>query len=182
MWVLLRSPRFGGAKHASGHDNRCSHRQVGFSSHGVDARRQLRRRYVLPLAAAVSRRHRPNGVLGLPKLHSHVRIVGIAHDADALPVRGIAETLMPNAWSGANLPPAPKPCSRSFGSRADNLDAPDLFHAEPRRLPSTSAGDWSAKRGRIDCDCRPAQSAAGRERLWPTLAAQSHRLQSRAHR
>src|SRR5215469_18134789 len=32
MWVLLRPPRFGGAKHASGHDNRSRHRKVGFSS------------------------------------------------------------------------------------------------------------------------------------------------------
>src|SRR5262249_58759069 len=32
MWVLLRPPRFGGAKHASGHDNRSRHRKVGFSN------------------------------------------------------------------------------------------------------------------------------------------------------
>jgi hypothetical protein len=32
MWVLLRPPRFGGAKHASGHDNRSRHSQVGFSN------------------------------------------------------------------------------------------------------------------------------------------------------
>jgi len=32
MWVLLRPPRFGGAKHASGYDNRSRHRQVGFSN------------------------------------------------------------------------------------------------------------------------------------------------------
>src|SRR6201981_3912592 len=32
MWVLLRPPRFGGAKHASGHDNWSRHRQVGFSN------------------------------------------------------------------------------------------------------------------------------------------------------
>jgi hypothetical protein len=45
-----------------------------------------------------------NGVLGLPKLHGYVRIVAVAHDADALPVRAIAET--PNAQrngGGANL-------------------------------------------------------------------------------
>jgi hypothetical protein len=36
-----------------------------------------------------------NGVLGLPKLHGYVRIVAVARDADALPVRAIAET--PNA-------------------------------------------------------------------------------------
>src|SRR6266403_5189776 len=32
MWVLLRPPRFGGAKYASGHDNRSRHRKVGFSN------------------------------------------------------------------------------------------------------------------------------------------------------
>src|SRR2546429_6094173 len=54
MWVLLRPPRFGGATHASGHDNWSRYRQVCFSIHGVDAagnvivRRQLKRRYVLP--------------------------------------------------------------------------------------------------------------------------------------
>src|SRR5262249_47370756 len=32
MWVLSRPPRFGGAKHASGHDNWSRHRQVGFSN------------------------------------------------------------------------------------------------------------------------------------------------------
>jgi hypothetical protein len=32
MWVLLRPPRFGGAKHASGHDNRSRYRQVCFSN------------------------------------------------------------------------------------------------------------------------------------------------------
>src|ERR1700730_10356690 len=31
MWVLLRPPPFGGAKHASDHDNRSRHRQVDFS-------------------------------------------------------------------------------------------------------------------------------------------------------
>ena len=52
MWVLLRPPQFGRAKHASDHDNRSRHRQV-FQVHGVAAqgevviRRQLKRRYVL---------------------------------------------------------------------------------------------------------------------------------------
>jgi hypothetical protein len=32
MWVLLRPPRFGGAKHARSHDNRSRHRKVGFSA------------------------------------------------------------------------------------------------------------------------------------------------------
>src|SRR5262249_57438537 len=32
MWVLLRPPRFGGAKHASGHDNWSRYRSVGFSN------------------------------------------------------------------------------------------------------------------------------------------------------
>ena len=32
MWVLLRPPRFGGAKHASSHDSRSRHRKVGFSN------------------------------------------------------------------------------------------------------------------------------------------------------
>ena len=31
MWVLLMLPRFGGAKHASGHNHRSRHRQVGVS-------------------------------------------------------------------------------------------------------------------------------------------------------
>src|SRR5882757_1865122 len=31
MWVLLRLPRFGGAKHANGYDNRSRHCQVGLS-------------------------------------------------------------------------------------------------------------------------------------------------------
>src|SRR5271169_66511 len=30
-WALLRLPRYGGARHASGYDNRSRHRQVGFS-------------------------------------------------------------------------------------------------------------------------------------------------------
>ena len=53
MWVLLMLPRFGGAKHASGHHYRSRHCQVGFQVHGVDVagnvliRRQLKRRYVL---------------------------------------------------------------------------------------------------------------------------------------
>src|SRR5262249_35240141 len=32
MWALLRLPRFGGANHADGHDNRPRHRKVGFSN------------------------------------------------------------------------------------------------------------------------------------------------------
>ena len=53
MWVLLRLPRFGGANHASGHNNRSRHREVVFQVHGIDTegqvliRRQLKRRYVL---------------------------------------------------------------------------------------------------------------------------------------
>src|SRR5438270_6167244 len=31
MWVLLRPPRFGGAKHAIDYDNRSRHRRVGIS-------------------------------------------------------------------------------------------------------------------------------------------------------
>jgi hypothetical protein len=31
MWVLLRPPRFGGVKHASGYDDRSRHREVGLS-------------------------------------------------------------------------------------------------------------------------------------------------------
>jgi hypothetical protein len=30
-WVLLKHPRFGGAKHANDYDNRFRHRQVGLS-------------------------------------------------------------------------------------------------------------------------------------------------------
>ena len=51
--MLLMLPRFGGAKHASGHNHRSRHREVGFQVHGIDAegnvlvRRQLKRRYVL---------------------------------------------------------------------------------------------------------------------------------------
>src|SRR5262249_42783131 len=37
MWALLRLPRFGGANHADGHDNRPRHRKVGFQIHGIDA-------------------------------------------------------------------------------------------------------------------------------------------------
>jgi hypothetical protein len=33
MWVLLRPPRFGGATHASGHDNWSRYRQVCFRPH-----------------------------------------------------------------------------------------------------------------------------------------------------
>ena len=54
MWVLLRPPQFGGAKHAIDYDNRSRYRQVGIPGpHGIDAedkviiRRQLKRRYVL---------------------------------------------------------------------------------------------------------------------------------------
>src|SRR5438309_1813362 len=32
MWVLLKPPRFGGATHASGHDNRSRYREIGFSN------------------------------------------------------------------------------------------------------------------------------------------------------
>ena len=51
--MLLKLPRFGGAKHASDHDNRSRYREVGFQVHGVDAdgrvvlRRKLKRRYVV---------------------------------------------------------------------------------------------------------------------------------------
>ena len=51
MWALLRLPRFRGATHASGHDNRLQ--SQFFQVHGVDAagqvliRRQLKRRSVL---------------------------------------------------------------------------------------------------------------------------------------
>src|SRR5580658_3399973 len=31
MWELLRLPRFGGATHANGYDNRSGYREVGFS-------------------------------------------------------------------------------------------------------------------------------------------------------
>ena len=54
MWVLLRPPRFGGARHASGYDNGLDIAKSVFQIHGVDAagnvivRRQLKRRYVLP--------------------------------------------------------------------------------------------------------------------------------------
>ena len=54
MWVLLRSPRFGGATHASGHEIGLDIAKSVFQIHGVDAagnvivRRQLKRRYVLP--------------------------------------------------------------------------------------------------------------------------------------
>src|SRR5262249_27747476 len=37
MWALLRLPRFEGANHADGHDNRPRHRKVGFQIHGIDA-------------------------------------------------------------------------------------------------------------------------------------------------
>jgi transposase len=53
MWVLLRPPRFGGAKHASGYDNRSRHCEVGLTGsrrrcgRQVVVRRQLKRRYVL---------------------------------------------------------------------------------------------------------------------------------------
>src|SRR5438067_9734550 len=54
MWGLLRLPRFGGAIHANGYDDRSRHRQVSVSGvHGVDAagqvviRRQSKRRYVV---------------------------------------------------------------------------------------------------------------------------------------
>jgi transposase len=55
MWVLLMLPRFGGANHADGYDNRSRHREVGFSGawhrHGREGnvliRRQLKRRHVL---------------------------------------------------------------------------------------------------------------------------------------
>ena len=35
--ALLRLPRFGGANHADGHDNRPRHRKVGFQIYGIDA-------------------------------------------------------------------------------------------------------------------------------------------------
>jgi len=53
MWVLLRLPQFGGAKHAGNYDYRSRYRQVGIPGHGVDVqgqvviRCQLKRRYVL---------------------------------------------------------------------------------------------------------------------------------------
>jgi transposase len=54
MWVLLRPPRFGGAKDASGTTIGLDIAKSVFQIHGVDAagnvivRRQLKRRYVLP--------------------------------------------------------------------------------------------------------------------------------------
>src|SRR5262245_6439184 len=36
MWALLRLPRFGGANHADGHDNRPRHRKVVFQIYGID--------------------------------------------------------------------------------------------------------------------------------------------------
>ena len=53
MWVLVRPPRFGGAKYASDHDTRSRYAKSVFQVHGIDAegnvvvRRQLKRRYVL---------------------------------------------------------------------------------------------------------------------------------------
>ena len=54
MWVLLETPRFGGAKHASGYHHRSRHiAKSVFQVNGIDAegnvlaRRQLKRRYVL---------------------------------------------------------------------------------------------------------------------------------------
>jgi hypothetical protein len=53
MWVLLMLPRLGEAKHASGHNRRSRHCQVGISGArrrregNVLIRRQLKRRYVL---------------------------------------------------------------------------------------------------------------------------------------
>ena len=53
MWALLRLPRFGGATHANGYDNRSRYREVGFPSSrrrcggNVAIRRQFKRRYVL---------------------------------------------------------------------------------------------------------------------------------------
>ena len=37
MWALLRLPRFRGATHANGHDNRSRYCKVGFQVHGIDA-------------------------------------------------------------------------------------------------------------------------------------------------
>jgi hypothetical protein len=48
-----KAPRFGGATHANGHDNRSRYCEVVFQVHGVDSegnavlRRQLKRRYVV---------------------------------------------------------------------------------------------------------------------------------------
>ena len=54
MWVLLMLPRFGGARHASGHNNRSLDiAKSVFQVRGINAdgnvliRRQLKRRYVL---------------------------------------------------------------------------------------------------------------------------------------
>jgi len=49
----VEAPRFGGARHASDHDNRPRYREVSLQVHGINAegnvafRRQLNRRYVL---------------------------------------------------------------------------------------------------------------------------------------
>jgi hypothetical protein len=57
----LGLPRFGGANHADGHDNRPRHRKVSFQIHGIDAaghvivRRKLKRRYVLPSSRSYRR-------------------------------------------------------------------------------------------------------------------------------
>src|SRR5262249_36188613 len=67
MWVLLRPPRFRGAKHASGHDNRSRNRKVGFSNPRSGRGRQCNRsppaqaplRFaILPEATAVPCWHR----------------------------------------------------------------------------------------------------------------------------
>jgi hypothetical protein len=67
MWVLLRLPRFGGAHHANGHDNRFRYCEVGFFHvHGIDAQGKVMtasaeaspRLGVLPKASAVPGLHR----------------------------------------------------------------------------------------------------------------------------
>src|SRR3970040_2788983 len=52
MWVLLMLPRFGGANHASGHDHRSRHRQVGISG----GRRRRGRQTAHPPSAEASLR------------------------------------------------------------------------------------------------------------------------------
>ena len=75
MWALLRLPRFGGANHANGHDNRSRHRQIGLSRCTAlmlraswSIRRQLKRRYVLAFFREVT---------AMPDWHRGLRVIAL---------------------------------------------------------------------------------------------------------
>src|SRR5262245_26361905 len=84
MWVLLKLPRFGGAKDASDHDNRSRHREVSFPGSWHRRRRQCNCQAAIeapPCPSILSQ------AAAMPGWHRGVRIVAplVARDRSAWP-------------------------------------------------------------------------------------------------